>query len=76
MPVVFEYSRGASSTGATTSRVGSSSLVEVMIDQLPRLTERGLRDLQMSIACELCFRGDVRENNEEVEAEHRACGKG
>lgn len=66
MPRVF--------AGATTSRVRSSSLVEVMIDQLPMLRERGLRDLQMSIARELCFRGDVRENNEEVEAEHRARG--
>ena len=45
-----------------------------MIDQLPMLTEKGLRELMVSVSCELSFRGDVREQNEEVQLEYEANG--
>ena len=41
------------------------------------LTEKGLRELMVSLSCELSFRGDVREQNEEVQLEYEAnSGKG
>ena len=48
--------------------------LEIMIDQLPMLTEKGLRELMVSLSCELSFRGDVREQNEEVQLEYEANG--
>ena len=45
-----------------------------MTDQLPMLTEKGLREILVSISCELSFRGDVREQNEEVQLEYEANG--
>ena len=45
-----------------------------MTDQLPMLTEKGLRELLVSISCELSFRGDVREQNEEIQLEYEANG--
>ena len=48
----------------------SMGLLDVMVDQLPMLTEKGLRDLQLSVATEISFRGDVRESlNEACEAD-------
>ena len=38
------------------------------------LTEKGLRELLVSISCELSFRGDVREQNEEIQLEYEANG--
>ena len=46
----------------------------VLQDQLPMLTEKGLRELLVSISCELSFRGDVREQNEEIQLEYEANG--
>ena len=51
-----------------------AGLLEIMQDQLPMLTEKGLRELLVSISCELSFRGDVREQNEEVQLEYEANG--
>ncbi len=34
-------------------------LLDVMVDQLTMLTEKGLRDLQLAVATEISFRGDV-----------------
>ena len=48
----------------------SMGLLDVMIEQLPMLTEKGLRDLQLAVATEIAFRGDVRESlNEQREAD-------
>ena len=48
----------------------SMGLLDVMVDQLPMLTEKGLRDLQLAVATEISFRGDVRESlNENREAD-------
>ena len=33
---------------------------------------KGLRELMVSLSCELSFRGDVREQNEEVQLEYEA----
>ena len=52
----------------------SSGLLDIMIDQLPMLTERGLREMMVALSCELSFRGDVREENEEVQLAHEASG--
>ena len=41
-------------------------LLDVMVDQLPMLTEKGLRDLQLAVATEISFRGDVRESLNET----------
>eukprot|EP00434_Breviolum_minutum_P040961 symbB.v1.2.036424.t1/scaffold5137.1/size30495/5 len=51
-----------------------AGLLEIMQDQLPMLTEKGLRELLISVSCELSFRGDVREQNEEVQMEYEANG--
>ena len=51
-----------------------AGLLEIMQDQLPMLTEKGLRELLVSISCELSFRGDVREQNEEIQLEYEANG--
>ena len=51
-----------------------AGLLEIMQDQLPMLTEKGLRELLVSISCELSFRGDVRDQNEEIQLEHQANG--
>ena len=45
-----------------------------MTDQLLMLTEKGLRELMVAVSCELSFRGDVREQNEEVQLEYEANG--
>ena len=48
----------------------SMGLLDVMIEQLTMLTEEGLRDLQLAVATEIAFRGDVRESlNEQREAD-------
>ena len=52
----------------------SAGLLEIMIDQLPMLTEKGLREMMVALSCELSFRGDVREQNEEVQLAHEASG--
>ena len=52
----------------------AAGLLEIMQDQLPMLTEKGLRELLVSISCELSFRGDVREQNEEIQLEYEANG--
>ena len=49
-------------------------LLDVMVDQLPMLTEKGLRELLVATSCELSFRGDVREENEEVRMAHAKGG--
>ena len=54
--------------------VQAAALVDIMVDQLSLLTERGLRDLQVALAYEMSFRGDVRESNEEQRALARAAG--
>ena len=45
-----------------------------MQDQLPMLTEKELCELLVSISCELSFRADVREQNEEIQLEYQANG--
>ena len=52
----------------------SAGLLDIMIDQLPMLTEKGLREMMVALSCELSFRGDVREQNEEVQLAHEASG--
>ena len=52
----------------------SAGLLDIMIDQLPMLTEKGLREMMVALSCELSFRGDVREENEEVQLAHEASG--
>ena len=60
--------------GKGKGKTTSAGLLEIMIDQLPMLTEKGLRELMVSVSCELSFRGDVREQNEEVQLEYEANG--
>ena len=60
--------------GKGKGKTTSAGLLEIMIDQLPMLTEKGLRELMVSLSCELSFRGDVREQNEEVQLEYEANG--
>ena len=60
--------------GRGKGKTTSAGLLEIMTDQLPMLTEKGLRELLISISCELSFRGDVREQNEEVQLEYEANG--
>ena len=52
----------------------SAGLLEIMIDQLPMLTEKGLREMMVALSCELSFRGDAREQNEEVQLAYEASG--
>ena len=52
----------------------SAGLLDIMIDQLPMLTEKGLREMMVALSCELSFRGDVREENEKVQLAHEASG--
>jgi len=58
----------------TPSARSQTALVDPMIDQLPVLTEKGLRELNMALSYELGFRGDLRENQEEQAAVARALG--
>jgi len=37
------------------------ALVDELIDQLPMLTEKGLREVNLALSYELAYRGDVRE---------------
>ena len=60
--------------GKGKGKTTSAGLLEIMTDQLPMLTEKGLRELLISISCELSFRGDVREQNEEIQLEYEANG--
>ena len=60
--------------GKGKGKTTSAGLLEIMTDQLPMLTEKGLRELLVSISCELSFRGDVREQNEEIQLEYEANG--
>ena len=60
--------------GRGKGKTTSAGLLEIMTDQLPMLTEKGLRELLISISCELSFRGDVREQNEEIQLEYEANG--
>ena len=60
--------------GKGKGKTTSAGLLEIMIDQLPMLTEKGLRELMVSLSCELSFRGDVREQNEEVQLAYEASG--
>ena len=60
--------------GKGKGKTTSAGLLEIMIDQLPMLAEKGLRELMVSLSCELSFRGDVREQNEEVQLEYEANG--
>ena len=60
--------------GKGKGKTTSAGLLEIMTDQLPMLTEKGLRELLISISCELSFRGDVREQNEEIQLECEANG--
>lgn len=46
----------------TPSARSQTALVDTTIDQLPMLTEKGLRELNMALSYELGFRGDLREN--------------
>ena len=52
----------------------SGGLLDTMIDQLPMHTEKGLRELLIALLNELSFRGDVREENEEVQLAYEASG--
>ena len=52
----------------------SMGLLDAMVDQLPMLTEKGLRDLQLSVATEISFRGDVRESLNEAREADRSNG--
>lgn len=50
-----------------------TAFVDTIIEQLPMLTEKGLRELNMALSYEMGFRGDVvREHQEEMAAEARA----
>ena len=60
--------------GKGKGKTTSAGLLEIMTDQLPMLTEKGLRELMVSVSCELSFRGDVREQNEEVQLAYEASG--
>ena len=60
--------------GKGKGKTTSAGLLEIMIDQLPMLTEKGLREMMVALSCELSFRGDVREQNEEVQLAHEASG--
>ena len=60
--------------GKGKGKTTSAGLLEIMVDQLPMLTEKGLRELMISVSCELSFRGDVREQNEEIQLEYEANG--
>ena len=60
--------------GKSKGRTIPAGLLEIMQDPLPMLTEKGLRELLVSISCELSFRGDVREQNEEIQLEYEANG--
>ena len=37
------------------------TMVDELIDQLPMLTEKGLREANLALSYELAYRGDVRE---------------
>ena len=60
----------------TPSARSRTALVDTIIEQLPMLTEKGLRELNMALSYELGFRGDVREHQEEQAAAARALGSG
>ena len=48
------------------------ALVDELIDQLPMLTEKGLRELNLALSHELGYRGDVREGLQEQREMDRA----
>ena len=48
------------------------ALVDEVIDQLPMLTEKGLRELNLALSHELGYRGDVREGLQEQREMDRA----
>ena len=51
----------------------SMGLLDVMIEQLTMLTEKGLRDLQLAVATEISCRGDVRESLNEDRETNNFC---